>query len=467
MAPSDEVDGTPSIARPINIDDPIQFSLGRALGFKEFCFRRILLLVVCIGAVVQYGMVLVNGVIAADLNAFYDLTDEQGMFLWTMLNFGACALSFIPGIILDRCGPLYAMIIGMLIFNIGIGLQLVWGSSMPSWLATIDGLSFCYVCFGFASVFFNVIGSFVPLLAFEEKHIGKVSACVQVSMSLGMTIQSQVIYSIEQTSGPTVLQYLVYAMVFTNVCGILMCIVFKASHKLLQPADPSPQDALTSSMPTIPQASLIQNMATANFMYMLILFNVAIGFSFSFLDCEAQMAREAGVDPSSLTAIFGIFNALGRLSSSVPLDYTRHHPLGGPFTYVLGSLMFFTSGILLFGWPVEDSQVESEIVHIANVLVAYGYGGLLGIVPPTLKIFFGSTHLGVIYGILYFGVSIAEPLWTMLFVKPADCKGVSCYGTYTFSCGFGLSLTMILTAVMLGKSVKRTRRAQTCSTFLG
>ena len=37
-----------------------------------------------------------------------------------------------------------------------------------------------------------------------------------------------------------------------------------------------------------------------------------------------------------------------------------------------------------------------------------GYGGLLGIVPPALRILFGTGHLGVIYGLLYIGVAASR-----------------------------------------------------------
>merc|ERR1712046_251354 len=88
---------------------------------------------------------------------------------------------------------------------------------------------------------------------------------------------------------------------------------------------------------------------------------------------------------------------------------------------------------------------SSRDVYVANALVSYGYGGLLGIIPPALTLQFGTKHLGMLYGILYVGVSVSEPLWNLLFFKSPDCTGVECYRTYCLSCVFGFVATLMLT----------------------
>ncbi|CAJ1331288.1 unnamed protein product, partial [Effrenium voratum] len=63
-------------------------SLGRALGYPAYTFRRLLVLVSCLLGVVQrlwlilsssglYGLVLTNGVSVSDFNDVYGLTEKE------------------------------------------------------------------------------------------------------------------------------------------------------------------------------------------------------------------------------------------------------------------------------------------------------------------------------------------------------------------------------------------------------
>ncbi|CAE7454466.1 unnamed protein product [Symbiodinium sp. CCMP2456] len=389
-------------------------SLSSYLGLPAYTFRRILLLVSCLLGVIQYGLVLTNGVSVSDFNDYYGLTEVQGKFLYSCLNFGACALSFIPG-----CVP--TMMLGTLIADFGIILQLVWTPDFPSFVSTMGGLSFCYICFGFAATFFNVIGSFAPLSVFPVQYVGQVSACVQVCMSLGMTIQTQAYYALKKSGGDPIMRYLIYAIITFNVVGVLMCVVFWLCRNLMEQsaAEEEAEDD---------RRSLWSSLKSSEFSYMMVLFCVAIGFSFSFLDCEGSLASEVNVSSKELASVFGIVNAFGRLAVCIPLDWTRKHRWGGVYSYILASLIVYTLGMLLLAIP---SSPDAATVRIANSLASFGYGGLLGIVPPALRLTFGTTHLGVIYGILYVAVAIFEPIWSFLFKKPEACEGVECYRLYT------------------------------------
>eukprot|EP00930_Biecheleria_cincta_P024285 TRINITY_DN17391_c0_g1_i1.p1 TRINITY_DN17391_c0_g1~~TRINITY_DN17391_c0_g1_i1.p1 ORF type:complete len:458 (-),score=48.40 TRINITY_DN17391_c0_g1_i1:216-1589(-) len=422
-------------------------SLGRALGLQPYTFRRLLLLLSCILAVLQYGMVLANGVSGEDFNTYYGLSSKQGDMLYSYMNFGACALAFIPGLCHDRLGCTMSMFLGTLIFDAGLIFQTICmapGASMP-------GLEFCYLCFGFASSFFNVVGCFAPLKVFPSRHIGKVSACIQVCMSLGITLQSMAYFDLKQAArgsvDRSVQSYLVYALIFSNVTGIFMCLMFRVCYNLFA-EEPNSEPACGEARPA---CSLTATLRTSEFVYFSLLFFLAIGFSFNFLNVESRIAAEVDISGESLATAFGVLNALGRVSVSVPLDYTREHPLGGAFTYLAASLLVFMLGITLLVFPSTPSSGE---VYIANALVGFGYGGLLGIIPPALTIFFGSEHLGVIYGILYIGVSVSEPIWGLLFSKAADCTGVECYRTYTTSCVLAFAVMLALTIWMLMRAAK-------------
>jgi len=451
------------------------YSLHRMMGLPVYTFRRVLLLATCIMGVFQYGMVLTNGVSADDFNTYYELTTTQGETLYTCLNFGACALSFIPGLCYDRFGCVPTIILGLAIFNCGVVLQLAWTRGFPEWLSTMEGLMFCYLCFGFACTFFNVIGSFAPLVAFPVKDVGKVSACVQVSMSLGITVQSQAYYWLKGLGGDVVQNYLIYALVCTNVTGALMCIVFWSARGLLNGSQQEPSSKSSEALPArcedqcttsddselsaaaTPAPSLRRMLVSTEFIFMNLLFFVAVGFAFSFLEVEQEIASEVGVESRSLTDVFGVLNALGRLSVSIPLDYTRTHPWGGVFSYITVSLMIFMCGVMILAFPYSTLAAQQTAMLAANAVVAYGYGGLLGIVPPALRFLFGTEHLGLLYGILYVGVSISVPLWTLIFSKSDACAGLGCYRSYYLCCVAGFAAVLALAAAMAVRDCRAKR----------
>lgn len=433
----------------------------------------------CIFGVFQYGMVLTYGITVKDLNSYYGLTEKGGDTLYSCLNFGACALSFIPGLCYDRWGCAATLLLAILIFDAAVVLQLVWTPAWPAWLSTMQGLMFCYTSYGFASTTFNVIGSFAPLLAFPAKDIGKVSACVQVCLSLGITVQSQAYYAIKSLGGDFVINYLKYALVFTNVSGILMCLAFWSARDLMYPPNdvvpatealaPSPTEEGDNStlsggsLGPPPTQTLRRILTGVDFWFMNLLFFVAVGFSFSFLDVEARIADVAGVETKPLAGVFGILNALGRLSVTIPLDYTRNHEWGGVFTYISSGLLIFMFGVMILAFPYSSSAAEQSAVVVANAVVAYGYGCLLGIMPPALKLRFGSGHLGLIYGILYVGVAISEPLWSMIFLKSSGCSGLACYRTYYVCCISGFAVVLVLSVSMMMRDRRRPKGARDLS----
>jgi len=432
------------------------FSLGRAIGLPPYTFRRLLLLLSCIFAVFQYGMILTNGGRENDFDAYFGLTQLEGDALYSYMNLGACGLSFIPGLCYDKLGFVLSVVIGTLMFDVGVAIPLLLGKKTPPL-----GQDFSNIFFGCASSFFNTMGQFAPLLAFPTKHVGKVSTVIQVSLSLSITLQSQAYFALRRAGGNnpenSVVYFQIYAIAFTTATGIVMSAIGLAGRSILK------ADEQETGSNEAPQArrSLWATLLTYEFAYFVILFFIPIGFSFSFLNVEARIASEVGLTANDLATPFGILNALGRICVNAPLDYTRHHPLGGVFTYLLLSLATFTVGIMFLVLPSPDSTY----VHIANAFVGLGYGGILGILPPALRLYMGSDYLGFIYGILYIGVAISEPLWGLLFFKPHNCSGVGCYRLYNLSCISGFALTLVLTGAMLFLHIKASRHSQVREVF--
>ncbi|CAJ1444508.1 unnamed protein product, partial [Effrenium voratum] len=56
-----------------------------------------------------YGVVYVFAVIVDDMEPYYGLSSGAAGELFDMLNMGACALSFVPGILYDKMGAAKSM----------------------------------------------------------------------------------------------------------------------------------------------------------------------------------------------------------------------------------------------------------------------------------------------------------------------------------------------------------------------
>uniref|UniRef100_A0A7S1AE77 Nodulin-like domain-containing protein n=1 Tax=Noctiluca scintillans TaxID=2966 RepID=A0A7S1AE77_NOCSC len=455
-----------------------QHSVSNVLGISPYSIRRLLLVACCILGVVLYGLVAVFGVLSKDVESYYGLTADEASELYSWMNIGSCVFSFLPGLCFDKLGAVVTMVIGTLLGLSPLMMQLLCGRTFP--LSTMPTLAFCYFCFGLAVTFYSMVGSFAPLSAFRKRDSGKVSALVQLSMSLGITVQSFAYKELKSLGGDFMHTYFVYAFCATAICGVLLIVILwvckplfelkkrqndlvdqltqttvfflpdgiDESHHTTDPVVTSEisveaeeetgasrglaaAPARCAAPPLQEVPSVWEQVKTSDFIFLSFLFLLPIGFSFSYLDVTSELAQQASVSATLLDTQFGIFNSVGRVATSLPLDYTQHHPVGGANTYILASVIVFSMGLMLLVLPVCEVFGDKSTVFVSSAIMAVGYGGMLGIIPPALRIRFGTANLGVLYGILYIFVGIAVVAWGDLAKTAEGCKGVECFRFYT------------------------------------
>lgn len=436
---------------------------------KHTC-TTVLVIAVCILGVVQWGMVLTFGYVVDDICSHYGLREKQGIMLYNWMNFGMFALAFIPGLCYDKLGGSVSIMIGTIIGSLPMFLQTLWKPKELSWLSTANGLAVSYTFFGLGSGFFNLIGVFAPFTVCSEQHIGRVNALVQVCLSLGMTVQSTTYEIIKFHGGDYIGNYLLYVLLFTWICGLLMAIVLRVSESVV------PLSVSVEALNEIPQIFLLENelkrcllldpvcthscntqslvrsgcekfvtdlrnlSINRTFIFFTVVFFIPMAFQFSFLNFVSDIASDAGASVTTIGVVFGIVSAFGRLLASVALDYTIKHPLGGYITYIVLSLLTFALALLIMAVAEE---AEPTTMQLANVAAALGSGGMWGIIPAALRLEFGVENLGLIYGSLSFFIPLSEPLWSSL-VEIDTCKGIDCYHRFLFV-GFG---AMVFTALL-------------------
>lgn len=181
--------------------------------------------------------------------------------------------------------------------------------------------------------------------------------------------------------------------------------------------------------------TFLEILCKCEFWYIAMTFLVTLGFYYSFLELEVSIAGTLGVSSSGITVPFGIMNAFTRVIGSVSLDCTQKYRFGGGLTYMVISQAVFASGLCLLVLPASPTSLH---MSTANLLCAVGFGGTLGLVPPTLRILFGAQHLGKIYGGLYMGVAISLPFWTALS-GASSSQRFDTYRSYLIGGCIGLS----------------------------
>merc|ERR1719261_1898427 len=148
-------------------------SLSPQVGLPAYSIRRVILLTVCMAGVLQYGLLLVWGVIRHDIVDYFKLSRREGTSLYDWSMVGSCGLSFIPGLVYDRLGPPLTMVIATIcgiLPLLGAWMLGMHHNDSPRSSDIYYGLCVCQLFFGLSTWFFGLIGNIAPLVAFEGKH---------------------------------------------------------------------------------------------------------------------------------------------------------------------------------------------------------------------------------------------------------------------------------------------------------
>jgi hypothetical protein len=418
---------------------------------------KLIVLIVCMIGYTCYGLVQGFGTFENKLAAWYTLTPAEAHWLYFALTLGDSGLSFIMGICLDRFGAWRTSLMGLMFGVVPLSINIASYAMDPShrfmqrhtWMLYLQLVSegFCASCL-------DILCSIAPLLVFSNQNAGKVSAALQVSKSLGMAINGAVEAAFFQ-GDLGVLHRQIYILTLMLLFFLGAAALFWWGQDLIEHSEVSAdgngkQSSGDQNEPPLRPLSCQEIVRMWDFWYIVFTFLVTVGFYYSFLEQEASIADTLGVSSSAISVPFGIINAFTRVSGAVSFDCTRKYRFGGGLTYVVVSQVVFVGGLCLLLLPASP---DSQRMYGANVMFAIGFGGTMGLIPPTLRISFGSQHLGKIYGGLFAGVAVSLPFWTALS-GDAGSQGFVAYRRYLVGGCIGLSCMAasgLLLVVMLPK----------------
>ncbi|CAK0842934.1 unnamed protein product [Prorocentrum cordatum] len=163
------------------------------------------------------------------------------------------------------------------------------------------------------------------------------------------------------------------------------------------------------------------------------IFLVPLSYSFALLGmwstCAARVGMEAGLR-ARLAVGLGACSALGRillggLSDVAPAGRER---LGRELCLATG-LLAFQLGFACLEWD------QGAMLEPALLLQAFGYGGVLALVPAALRASFPAEDLGVVYGLLYQLLAVSFTLFNRAAVPAPGCLGPACFAGWFRAAG--------------------------------
>lgn len=472
---------------------------------------RCAILFACIVGVLQQGFYLNFPAIYKHFDIYGFSEDQSDQLYGVWLNLGGTMLSFIPGIIYDRYGAIVAV---SLAAALGLAGR-IWEIAQPPGEASFTGFALCYVAIGYGIASNLIVPVLLPLKVFEKKHIGKISALVQIGVGGCVQVQSlaTVIVGMGATSVFGALRaYFLYALAYIIFSWMLIFTVLWTYRKALQEPvseatpertfsmpeltmnappgqthfDPVLGEVLQGSfhgvahatstvMPADPRpmqnklAALVLNRSfLAMAIYALVVMGLMLAFHAVMFGKLLALAEADAMHMSGqkFTLQFALFNIAGRLLVNLPQDYTRSMRYGGPWAYAAVSILCFMVGLLILGIFGSGNQGNFFSWHVEGIVMAcncfsgLGYGGISGAIPSLLQVQFDPKSLGLIYGLLYGLSALTIYPWQLAAsnLGPEECLGaardLACYGTFAFFGSGCLFLVFLMSIAMLFRSEK-------------
>ena len=307
--------------------------------------------------------------------------------------------SIIGGRIQDKTSPRVAIISGGVILGIGTFLA----SFTPA-----DNPFFLYFSYGMLGGF-GMGMTYTTIIACCQKwfrdKMGLATGIVVGSLGFGGVIFTPLAKYFLGTAGvPNTFIY--FAIIFTAVC-IVGSFFIKDPPKDYLPKGYKPSDVKAA----VVDYSAGQMLKTPSFYAITISLLLAVPAYFIISPLIGIIGQERGLSESIATVVavmmLSLFNSAGRIVAPWISD-----KLGRKKTIYI--LMIGTiAAILLF------IIAQSYAILILVAVVAFCYGGFLGIYPALTSGYFGMKNAGVNYGIVLIGFGIAA-IFTPFMVKWAN-----------------------------------------------
>lgn len=394
--------------------------------------QPVALLVGCGLIAAQYGLLQIFGVYSQGLAVAAGLSTADVSLLYTAMNWGACALAFLAGLVFDRYGAAGASLVGGVVSSGSMLLILAVLRMRSSSLFLL--LQLAFLAFGFGASCLNTVAVVGAVQAVPPRHAGRASAGVLCFLALSMSWHVAIFHNVcEQRF----FSFVWYQAAYSFLAGLLGFLIFATRP----PAAEASADAGTAPLLDVEQrqeakataplpkhtllARLRVLLGSKEMPWLVALFMGPLAYSFSLLGtwsvCASRLSMPAGQQAQAAYGI-GIASAIGRLvfgglADMSPVAWGR---LGWELCCA-GSILAFLIGFAL----LEHSQ--RGFFATALWIQSFAYGGIMALAPASLRVNFLPEDMGLVYGILFQTLAIAFTVLNQAAVPSPECMGPLCF----------------------------------------
>jgi len=307
----------------------------------------------------------------------------------------------------DRLGVRRVMLPGVALFGLAIlGVTLVHGQLWQLYL--------CYVLVGLTAGVQNMVAYNKLASVWFQRHRGLVLSFLSTCYGIAAAIIPQIVRPLIDHHGWQAGYWFLGAVVLLSLLILVPWLRLPRDRIVTSPVTSDPvkqgRDAQTAS-------GISAKEARNKFIFWLLLLVVVLAVG-SLIGTVAQLfpmltdrgvSRQNATTVLSFTAIGGI---LGQLSYGYLMDRVRTPKMAVPF--------FLCA---LVGATILHREAVMSALVPGAVLMGIGQGAELGLAAYLTSRYFGTRHMGEIYGLVYAGATIAAGVGPVLMARAYDYSG--------------------------------------------
>ncbi|MEI6131461.1 MAG: OFA family MFS transporter [Bacillota bacterium] len=357
-------------------------------------------IIVFAGVLVQLclGTAYIWGVFQTELVDKFGFDNKAAALTFSLLLGTLTFGSMIGGKIQDKFGPKPVLLGGGIVMALGFVLASLGTSSAPyvMWLTygVLGGL-------GMGASYTTVIA--VCQKWFPDKR-GIISGLIVAALGAGGLVFTPLATTLIANKSVGVMQTFIWFGAIFVVVGVIAALIMKNP-----PADYKPEGWVTpqateKSIP-VQQFKPLEVLKTPQYYMIALAFMTACAAGFMVIPFAKVLAKQGGISPGTTALavmIISVFNSLGRLVWGYISD-----KIGRKNTLI--TLMLIVGVTILF-----VSAAQQYVMLTLIGVIAFSFGGLLGVFPSLTADYFGTKNMGVNYGLVMFGFSTGAVVFSAI-----------------------------------------------------
>lgn len=298
------------------------------------------------------------------------------------------------GYLNDRLGPKLVLLIGGILFGVGM-IGSGFAVSLPMLLVTY-GLG---VGLGVGMIYGTIVSNAVKF--FPDKSGlagGATTACYGGSSILVPLIATKMLENMPITSAFRILGLVMMGVICCSALVIEACPKGAELEKLKNNHHTQASELIASTK----EYSYKEMLCTKEFYYMLVLLMCGAFAGMMIISQASPIAQKMmafdAVKAAGVVSVLAFFNMMGRLMSGMLSDI-----LGALRTLQITFAVSFGASILLY----LSNETRSVCFYVGIGCIGFCFGSIMGIYPGYTAKIFGRAHNSVNYGIMFIGFALA------------------------------------------------------------